>query len=303
MGSFNTSCSLSNLQINRDDEVVAFYIEKKNNHKSYYNYPWDNYKIASGGLVGHYADYGRIELLENPTNSFYLKLLETTYVDFEDFQDTLWQYNGNSMMFILKDVYDAAKEMNPLVKDETSFLIQAFDDHRKTEEALENPGEAIQDFWEFCMKRDHNYVLANFFIGSSSSSNATGFARKITKHFANIYLTDKFNSEHSVCELEDFDSYVKLMAENHIITTTFFMANKLIMPQFTTSQDSKLIDEALWQQKIMQISSERVVGFKNNTYYKDKMENFKENQKALLEKHILEFELGAANEKKNKVKM
>lgn len=303
MGSFNSSCSLSNLQIKCQDEIVAFYLEKKNPYKSYGIYPWDNYKIASGGLTGIYNDYGKIELHKNDSNSFLLKLLESDYTSFSDFQDGLWSNSGNAMMFILKDVYDAAMQMNPLASDEVPFLIQAFDEHRKTEESVDNPGFAMQEFWDFCMEKNHKKVLAGFFIGSASSPNAPSLGRKITKHFAQVYQVDKFSSEKSVSELEYFNFYTQLIAENHAIISTFFIANKLIMPQFTTSQDTKFIEEALWQQKIMNISADRVSSIQDNSYFKTQVDIFKESQKIMLEKHILDFGLDNSSPKKNKAKM
>lgn len=297
MGSFNSACSLSDLQINYNDEIIAFHLQKRNHHREYGVYPWDNYSIASVGFSGKYADYGRIELDMNAYNNFGLDLLEVNYDGFEEFQDE------NAMMFIHRGIYEASLQMSSHLNQEVNFLINAFDEYRTLAIVKENPNQAMQQFWDFCMNLDDEKSLPNFFILSSSQSSVSlSMTREIVKHFNLIFDEAFFPSEKSVSQLENFDLYMKFIIETQALTRTFFTANKRILPQFTTSQDTKWIEEATWQQKVLEFSNSRVNSL--GSYYQEEVGKFKEQQKAMLERQIMEFGLTESelnNKKKIKV--
>lgn len=304
MGSFNTSCTLSDLQINYGDHIVAFYLEQKNHSRSYGVYPWDNYQFASTGLTGQYDDYGRISLDKSKMNSFGLKLIGSNYEQFEDFQEVLWDQKEHAMMFIHRGIYDAALSFKPELHQEIPFIIEALNEHRKTEEALLNPPFALRLFWDFCMKKDDKKILPSFFlIDSFTGSASRTLMKQVYNHFSQIYDTQKFSQDKSVEQLEHFDLYMKMAIENHLLTNCFFTANKRIMPQMTVSQDNKWIEEALWQQKVMEFSGTRVAKLGKNSFYEKEVEKFKEGHTSLLEKHMLEFGLNKDVNSNKKLKM
>lgn len=291
MGSFNTSCGLSNLQIVNGDRIVGFFLTQNTRYRSgaHSTYSCDHFSISSLPLVGEYADYGRIELTKK--QSVLSKAILNKDCNLEEFQEDKWRKDDGGFVFFHEDIYHKAIQTfggkRPSL-DEINEFIQS---KRNEFDRSKTQFLADMNLTQELMNSERFNSLGYFFenMGGHDSIHSS-LKREFKQHILQHLDSSKHLEVKEFKDIPHIEEIINSLFEMRDLSYAMENLHKLFMPQFTSGQDTMALEEAKWNTYLMTFSNQRVQQFYDADWLsEEEVEEFKENQRPLLEAQILNF--------------
>lgn len=291
MGSFYTSCGLSNHQIFDNEKIVGYFLKPSDKYRAhaYTTYAWDLFSFASLPLVGEYADYGTIEL--TTTQSQLSKQLLNPEKTLAEFQQEKWRGNEGGFIYFHQEVYEKALK---------TFGSQAFNLSEVNDFINKNRDEYDQSKTNFLADMNLGHALMDdenmrglgyFFENIGGYDGIHSSIKRVVKQHIISHLNSEKHPE--IKEFKDIpyvEEMLKALYEMRDLSFAMGALNKIIMPQFTSGQDNFTLEEAKWNTFMLGFSNQRVKSeYDNDCISDDDFEAFKAYQQSSLEAQILDF--------------
>lgn len=293
MGSFYTSCALSNLQIVDGDPIVGFFVKPNDGYraKAYGTYAWDFFKFASMPLIGTYADYGKIEL-DKKQSSLSSELLNKNEA-LDNFHERTWRSDEGGFVYFHKALYEKAIQMftleQPSMAEITEFINKNRDEYDANQEKA---GFMAEMNLTHALTEDIKFRSLGFFFENVGGHDGIDRAikSKIKRQILNYLDTSKYPEAYDFSDIPEIDEMMSTLYELHALSNAMQNLNKRIMPQFTSGQDSMQLEEGEWNTFLLQFSNNRIQTMYDKDWMEEEtLEAFKEKQRPILEKQILDF--------------
>lgn len=336
MGSFNTSCAVSNQTIYYNENVVGIFviqspknpdllIKNKLTPPSTINQPTQWHVPYSFPIKGIYDDYGQIEPNRSDKNfdDFVSYLSSVGIKDYQDFYDKVWdrdfyiKKNGKnyclSLVLIHKDVYDAVLKIGEMKFDKP---------YEDTEKHIISLTKKIKNYLQKSPEKIQDEVASLFikdpfpFIQDPQKIQAsTGELLAIKSLSELLEVNNFFDNKKMLINIlkkvikdlctEKPKNYLKELLGNLFEMDKFFNGlqalNKPLIPQLTTGQEWLGDQNLQWQQNLFKRHYERCLArmVRQNSSEKS-IQDFKKEFAVFLENEAL-APLNNKNIKKSKL--
>jgi hypothetical protein len=302
MGSFYTSCGLSNHQIFDDEKIVGFFLKPSERYRAraYSVYAWDLFSFASLPLVGTYNDYGSIELTKPQTELS--KSLLNPNQSLDEFQTQMWRGNEGGFIYFHDEVYRKAIQTFGLARESLSdindFIAQNRNDYdqSKTEFLAEmNLTHALSNDSKMS---DLGYLFEN--IGGNDGIH-TSIKRQFRRHIIEHLDSKKHPEIKEFKDIPNIEQMINALYEMRDLSNAMSNLNKMIMPQFTSGQDRFILEQAKWETFMLSFSNERIKQHDEDDWFEEnEVQELKDFQKSFLEAQMLDFGLNSYKELEKK---